>query len=136
MLLNHLSEREKELFLELCHLIANIDQEYSQEEMSYIEDYRSEMGLSEYDYSLQGLSYSEIVHEIRSISSKENRRRIIIEIMALVKADGRLHDHENELLNRLKGDFDLEGDILKRIIGALDEVTKAYGEIYAIVEGR
>lgn len=39
MLLKYLSKPEQELFLELCNFAANIDNDYSEQEKNYIQEY-------------------------------------------------------------------------------------------------
>ncbi|MBZ4647456.1 MAG: hypothetical protein JG777_2945 [Clostridia bacterium] len=135
MLLKYLSKPEQELFLELCNFAANIDNDYSEQEKNYIQEYRQEMALDENAYTIKGLEYDEIVKKILEISTPESIRRIIIELIALLKSDGILHSQENNLIAKLQEDFKLSSDILKEIYESLENLENAYAKIFAIVNG-
>jgi hypothetical protein len=135
MLLKYLSRPEQELFLELCNFAANIDNDYSEQEKNYIQEYRQEMALDENAYTIKGLEYDEIVKKILEISTPESIRRIIIELIALLKSDGILHSQENNLIAKLQEDFKLSSDILKEIYESLENLENAYAKIFAIVNG-
>ena len=136
MLLKYLSKPEQELFLELCNFAANIDNDYSEQEKNYIQEYRQEMALDENAYTIKGLEYDEIVKKILEISTPESIRRIIIELIALLKSDGILHSQENNLIAKLQEDFKLSSDILKEIYESLENLENAYAKIFAIVNGK
>lgn len=135
MLLKYLSRPEQELFLELCNIAANIDNNYSEVEKNYIQEYRQEMILDESAYTIKGLVYDEIVKKILEISTPESIRRIMIELVALLKSDGVFHSQENNLMARLQEDFKLSDDSLKEILESLENLEKAYTRIFAIVNG-
>ena len=135
MLLKYLSKPEQELFLELCNFAANIDNDYSEQEKNYIQEYRQEMALDENAYTIKELEYDEIVKKILEISTPESIRRIIIELVALLKSDGILHSQENNLMAKLQEDFKLSSDILKEIYASLENLENAYAKIFAIVNG-
>jgi hypothetical protein len=135
MLLKYLSKPEQELFLELCNFAANIDNDYSEQEKNYIQEYRQEMALDENAYTIKGLEYDEIVKKILEISTPESIRRIIIELIVLLKSDGILHSQENNLIAKLQEDFKLSSDILKEIYESLENLENAYAKIFAIVNG-
>jgi hypothetical protein len=135
MLLKYLSRPEQELFLELCNFAANIDNDYSEQEKNYIQEYRQEMALDENAYTIKRLEYDEIVKKILEISTPESIRRIIIELIALLKSDGILHSQENNLIAKLQEDFKLSSDILKEIYESLENLENAYAKIFAIVNG-
>lgn len=136
MLLKYLSKPEQELFLELCNFAANIDNDYSEQEKNYIQEYRQEMTLDEDAYTIKGLEYDEIVKKILEISTPESIRRIIIELVALLKSDGILHSQENNLMAKLQEDFKLSSDILKVIYASLENLENAYAKIFSIVNGK
>lgn len=135
MLLKYLSRLEQELFLELCNIAANIDNNYSAVEKNYIQEYRQEMILDESAYTIKGLEYDEIVKKVLEISTPESIKRIMIELVALLKSDGVFHSQENNLMARLQEDFKLSDDNLKEILESLEDLEKAYTRIFAIVNG-
>ena len=93
------------------------------------------MALDENAYTIKGLEYDEIVKKILEISTPESIRRIIIELIALLKSDGILHSQENNLIAKLQEDFKLSSDILKEIYESLENLENAYAKIFAIVNG-
>lgn len=134
MLLKSLSRSEQELFLELCDFAANIDNDFSEKEKGYIQGYRQEMFLSENDYIIKGLGYDEIIKKLIEISSPENIRRIVIELIALLKADQIIHPQENELISKLKEDFSISNAQINEINELLEFLNNVYARIFAIVD--
>ncbi len=134
MLLKSLSRPEQELFLELCDFAANIDNDFSKKEQEYIQEYRQEMFLSENDYVIKGLGYDAILEKLIEISSPANIRRILIELIALLKADQIIHPQENELISKLKEDFSISSAQINEINELLELLNNVYARIFAIVD--
>ncbi|MCX7694306.1 MAG: hypothetical protein N2Z71_01130 [Caloramator sp.] len=133
MFLKYLSEREQQLFLELCNLVMKSDLKIEKEEMDLISEYRFEMGLYEEDYQIRGISYEEVVNELKEKSNLSNIKKIMFELIALVKVDNYEDDREIELIEKIKNDFKLDSDMIKSISNVLDELKNVYKKVFDIV---
>lgn len=122
MFLAELQPKEKEAFLELAVLIANIDGNLSIFENSIIEKYQQEMGLE--DYCIRGLSLEEI---LQNFTQERTKHIVLTELLQLIYADGVLHDHERESVNLIKKHFGFdpnEYDSLKDWISKIQELSE------------
>ncbi|SHE72591.1 MULTISPECIES: hypothetical protein [Caloramator] len=133
MFLKYLSEQEQQLFLELCNLVIKADLKIEKEELDLINEYRFEMGLFEEDYQIKGIKYEEIVKGLKEKSNFSNIKKIMFELIALVKVDKKEDDREIELLEKLKNDFNLDSDMIKSISSVLDELKNVYKKVFDIV---
>lgn len=131
MLLREMTSKEQELFLELCSFLANVDGEHSPKEKAYINEYRHEMNLN--DYKIVGLPFGDIVSRLKA-GSPENKRRVMIEAVALLKADGNMDNQERGILAQLQAQLGISDDVVQEICLVLDDLDKVYTRIYQIVK--
>ncbi len=95
MFLNKLEDNEKVAFLTLAHHIARSDGDFSENEQNTIATYCMEMQIQDIDYNESNFDLDTILSEI---TSKENQKILLLEIMALIYSDG-LHEEEQKILN-------------------------------------
>lgn len=104
MFLNRLKISEKEAFLSLAHHIARADGSFSGEETLMMERYCMEMQMDDVDY--QETEFD--LHDVLSKFEVESHKKIVLlELMALVYADGRLAAQEETLIAAIIEYFDL-----------------------------
>ncbi len=102
MYLNRLKQKEKENFLELAYYIANIDDDFAQEEENLIFTYRKEMELE--DYEAKGIDFKQILNYF-SNKNKEVKNIVFIESFALILADFSYDEEEEKFVNKMKETF-------------------------------
>ena len=98
MFLNRLSAEEKNAFLVLAHHVARSDADFSAEERIIIAKYCMEMQIDDIDdYDETPFDLEQILDQFETAS---HRNIVLLELMALVYADGRLAQQESMLLDR------------------------------------
>jgi tellurite resistance protein len=95
MFLFKLNEEEKKAFLQLAHYMARVDGEFPEEEQAVIKMYAHEMGIKDEGFKEHEFNLDNILNIFKS---KKSKNIVLLEIMALVYADGRVDDKEEELL--------------------------------------
>lgn len=108
MFLNRLTSEEKNAFLQLAHHVAHSDESFSSEEKLVIAKYCMEMQMDDvnYDDSIFNLS------ETLNVFTVENHKKIaLLEIMALIYADGKVTVQEESLLNVMIEHFELNPNL-------------------------
>ena len=104
MFLNRLKTAEKEAFLALAHHIAHVDGDFSSEEELMIAKYCMEMQMDDINYQEADFN----LHDVLSKFEVESHKKIaLLELMALVYADGRLATQEETLIAAIIEYFDL-----------------------------
>jgi tellurite resistance protein len=134
MYLALLNREEQQLFLELASIVANVDEEFSDEEAQLIELFRKEMNLPEKEYPIQNIGLTKILEKFGK-STSASQRMIFIEILGLVYADDSLHENEKDLLEKLKMRFSIDEKEEKSVTIALKELSEAYKKLGAFVAG-
>jgi len=95
MFLNRLDSEEKVAFLKLAHYLARVDGNFSDEEIETINTYCMEMQMEDIEYNENSFVLDETLNIIKN---DENKKIVLLEIMALVYSDG-LDEKEEKILN-------------------------------------
>ena len=106
MFLSILDNNEKEKFLNLVLNVGEVDGDFSDKEKSQILAYTLEMGISLKEKKEYNKSSKELI-EFFSKSSKEVKKAILIEVIALMLVDG-MKTEEEALLNDMIQVFDID----------------------------
>ena len=108
MFLNRLDIEEKNAFLWLAHHLARADNDYSEEEALLIDKYSMEMQMDDIDFDETKFDLITILSEFKLASHK---KIVLLEIMALVYADGVIAKEENALINVMIEQFELNPNL-------------------------
>lgn len=128
MYLNRLNNEQKELFLDLCINAAEADNNFAAEEKRLIEQYCEEMQMA--GVRLQAdHDFESAVSNLMNISSKEDLRMILLEITALVLADGKFDKAEKEFVDRLVKLTGMESETFDKMKQLLTDLTQLYRNI-------
>lgn len=104
MFLNRLTISEKEAFLTLAHHVSRADGNLLASEKLVIAQYCVEMQINDIDYQESAFN----LHDVLSKFEDESHQRIaLLELMALVYADGMLATQEETLIAAIIEYFDL-----------------------------
>ena len=98
MFLNRLNAEEKIAFLSLAHHVARSDSDFSAEERIVIAKYCMEMQVDDID-DYEDASF-ELDQVLRRFETTSHRNIVLLELMVLVYADGRLAQQESLLIDR------------------------------------
>lgn len=137
MFLKYLSRKEQELFLELCDIISKSDSDSHEEEKEeiMIREYRFEMDLTESEYIIKGITFEDVIKEIKDISNPENINKIIFEIIGLIKADDRISKQENEYISKIINDLNISSSVIEQMKEIVDEIKEVYLKLDKLIRG-
>ena len=102
MLLMKLQNGEKFAFLNLAYYMANIDGEIDKEEKDIIQEYCSEMGIDNIDYSVDKFNLEDTLSKIKTLKSQ---KIVLLELMILVHSDNKYHRFEQNVINKIANYF-------------------------------
>ena len=128
MFLKYLSRKEQELFLELCDIISKSDSDSHEEEKEeiLIREYRFEMDLPESEYIIKGMTFNDVVKEIKDISNPENINKIIFEVMGLIKIDDRISEQEQDYISKIITDLNISDSVIEQMKEVVDEIKQVH----------
>lgn len=128
MYLQQLNQSEKENFLELAYLFADIDNEFADEEKLQILQYRYEMHLHEDDYNIKGKNIDIILQELSE--SEDNIKKIItFELVGLALSDKNLRVQEIEMLKQVRTYFNISEETFTKMQNKIEELQKLYFDV-------
>ena len=104
MFLNRLNTDEKTAFLALAHHVARTDADFSSEERIIIAKYCMEMQIDDIDFDEAAFDLEAVLNRFQN---RSHRNIVLLELMALVYADGRLAAQEQSVLDSLITYFDM-----------------------------
>ena len=109
MFLNRLNAEEKIAFLELAHHVARSDAAFSTEERIIIAKYCMEMQIDDID------DYDDGTFELEPLldrfATPSHRNIVLLELMVLVYADGRLAEQESLMIDRFVSHCDMNPNL-------------------------
>jgi len=108
MFLNRLNYKEKEAFLSLAHHVAHSDNHLSIDEELVIDKYSMEMQMDDIDYDKSKFDLAKV---LATFEQSTHKKIALLEIMALVYADGVVAKEENELIKQMIEQFDLNPNL-------------------------
>ena len=108
MFLNRLLMNEKQAFLTLAHHVAHADSEFSVEEEVLIAKYCMEMQMDDVEYDEEKFDLARVLNTFERDS---HQKIVLLELMALVYADGEVAKQEQQLLNDIIAHFGLNPNL-------------------------
>lgn len=115
MFLYMLNESEGKAFIELAVLAMNVNGEEKECEKAELEAYMMELGLSDSDYKVKGLSFEDAVSAFNH-SSIHVKRCVILEICGILYADKEIDYDEFKWVNTLANYLKIEKSETERLI--------------------
>jgi len=105
MFLNRLNVDEKKAFLNLAHYIARADEDFSEVEHSYIDNYCQEMQIDNIEFNEDEFS---LVDTLEVFTTKEAQKIVLLEIAGLIYSDNIIHSSEERIINLIAKKFNLD----------------------------
>ena len=119
MFLNNLSLKQRKVFLGLANRILIIDNSVDAAEITYLHNICAEMSLSLKD----GEEYP--IETLNGIfPKKEEKRLVIIELMALAQSNEEYHEYEKDFIVKVINAFGINNSILEEIESLVEEYFK------------
>lgn len=134
MYLSKLSEKQKNLFLELAYQLALIDNDYSEKEKIMIKSYCDEMGM-EVPAAVRAASIDEIISAMNSGCMALEKKIIVFEMLGLAMVDGNYDESEREILAEIMRVFEVEEDFARESEKLLDEYIGMQNRMNTLVLG-
>lgn len=132
MFLNELKLKQKNAFLELAYMIANIDETIIPEEKSLIQAYESEMQIPSGTYQVRGLPLKSILKEF---TDKSSQKIVYIEILALARVDLNVCEKEQSIISEIEKFFNLKAQDRSHFLNWLGRFDQLYAEGLELVNG-
>lgn len=129
MLLNKLTDVEKDAFISLSIHAANANGLFVEEEKVLIQDYCKEMGIVFFD-SDSIISLEEL-KKIYADSSTDHKKIVLFELMGVVYADGSYDEKEKTFINEFAeaiglsdNDVEVQTNLMKKYVAILEEIVQ------------
>ncbi len=132
MYLNKLSGEQKELFLDLSIHAAKANNEFSEEEKSYIEQYCDEMQISPVRYESVN-DIDSAVDKLIAVSAPTELKIITLELTALMLSDNNYDELEQKFMAKILSKTNLSNDEHDRMLRLLNNLSGIYGEINNLI---
>ena len=124
--------KEQGIILEVCVHAAMANKVLEKEEQEMIFAYCREMNIPEHIPDMED-SFEGIAAKLASQTDDAEKRIIALEILGLVKADGRFDGKEKAFFDKLIEGLQIEQDIVSRLESLLERYSAVCKEIYASV---
>lgn len=134
MYLSGLSEKQKNLFLELAYQLALIDNDYSEKEKIMIKSYCDEMGM-EVPAAIRAGSIEETIAVMNNGCTALEKRIIAFEMLGLAMVDGNYDEAERRVLDEIMRVFEVGEDFAQKSEKLLDEYIGIQNRMNTLVLG-
>ena len=124
-----LQEDEKKDFLELIYKMANVDDDYAEEEQFVVKKYMNELDLDEIPDTKD---VDEIIKSFGE-KSEETRKTVFFELFSMILADDVIEDSEEEFLEKIRQAFKLDAEVVEKIEAAAKNYQAAIETVYEAV---
>ena len=115
MYLSNLSDKQKLLFLDLALFSMEIDGVIADKELEMLHQFCEEMKI-EFRNSKNYASYEEVASALKDISTTSELKKMTIELIALIYADGKYADEEADLLKYVQKTFQFSPHLMEDLI--------------------
>lgn len=129
MFLNQLKETNKEDFLKVCVYASLANGVFADEEKDMLFAYCREMNIKEHvPETPEALEV--LMQKIREKTNIQEKRIFVLEILALVKADGVYDDQEKQFMKKMLDGLQLSDDVLKIFETLLEKYIRIGKELF------
>lgn len=135
MYLANLSNEQKELFLDLSMFSMQSHDAIDGREKMMVRQYCEEMKIG-YREKQKNSSAEEVLEKLDAISDYTVKKKITVELLAIMYADEELQDEENELLLSLKEIFGFNSNLMEELIFTTRHLLLSYRMLQNVVNKR
>ncbi len=132
MYLAMLNEKEKEIFLEVAFGLVMVDGDYSEAEKAVINGYCQEMQCG-FDEKLMVKPMDELIKDIKLNSNNRIKKIFVFELIGLAMVDGKYHEDERAIINKLEVEFDIAPGFVKDCEDALNEYITFQTKLHQLI---
>ena len=131
MFLNNLNNKQKKLFIQLAIKAAEANGIVELEEKNMLKSFAIEMNIPPV-YNTEN-NLETILNELVSISSEQELKIILFEILGIVVSDGVFDDDEKNIVKNIVERCKLDTNIVDEMLNTLYEYINVYKKIVSIV---
>lgn len=132
MLLNKLSNEQKELFLDLCIHASMANNVFHDKEKEYIRQYCEEMQLNSVRYTAVN-DVESTVNKMIEISSETELKIVVFELTALLLSDNEYDEMEKDFMEKMLVKANISSDLNNKMIEIINKLTDIYSEINTVI---
>jgi len=99
-----LKPEEKFAFLQLAQYVARLDGEYGPKERELVNEYCTEMGIENVEFTQESFNLEE---NLTIFTSSRSQRIILLSLMVLVHIDDKFGIYEHKSLDKIAQNFDV-----------------------------
>ena len=132
MFLSYLKDYNKEKFLKVCVHAALSNKNFAEEEKTAINMYCREMDLPVHELEVNE-SFNDLLKDISDSTTKEEKKIIVLETLALVKSGGVYDENEKAFMNELIEAFGISESKLSQFDELLQKYTEIGKELYSAI---
>lgn len=122
MLLDRLSENSKKLFLALETLLVQVDGDFSEQEQRVLKQHCAEMQIEPLS-DIHKLDLNEIVTNINSSMSVQEKKIILIELITVALVDGVYDEKEQEFVEYMRNILQIPMEVAKQAIDLVQKLV-------------
>lgn len=135
MFLKRLNEPSRLSFLSIATALAGSDGFFSGEEQSLMNQYAQELGIETLSEVPTSVEVDREIAHIADLTSLEEKRVILIELIALANADARFASEEESLLKKVAQAFGVDLEEYHRCIELLDQYMTSCSALVNYIDG-
>lgn len=132
MFLSQLKESNKEDFLKVCVFASLCNEVFADKEKEMLYAYCREMNIKEHIPEISE-KFEELLEKICNKTNEKEKNIYILEILALVKADGHYDNQEQEFMKHLVEGFGLTLDVLNTYEELLNKYSLIEKEMWVMI---
>ena len=134
MYLSILTEKEKQLFLNLAYTLAYSDGEFGDEEKLLLDAYCNEMGTT-FDRPETAVSLNELLESLKRDIFENNRKVVYFELLGLAVVDGKYSEEEKKVMDTIREIFGLSREFADQCYDFLTQYLLLQERLKALLLG-
>ena len=134
MYLSILTEKEKQLFLNLAYTLAYSDGEFGDEEKLLLDAYCNEMGTT-FDRPETAVSLNELLESLKRDNFENIRKVVYFELLGLAVVDGKYSEEEKKVMDTIREIFGLSREFADQCYDFLTQYLQLQERLTALLLG-
>lgn len=134
MYLQDLQLEQKVLFMDLAILAAQANDSLEGQEEMMLQEYAREMGIDVPTSYVVNKELSDIINELIAISSQQDLKKIVVELVALLLADNEMDELEEKFLQQFIKATELTQNDVERAKRSIEQLKEAYANLQMFIK--
>ncbi|WP_251422541.1 hypothetical protein [Veillonella agrestimuris] len=134
MYLQDLQLEQKVLFMDLAILAAQANDSLEGQEEMMLQEYAREMGIDAPTSYVVNKELSDIINELIAISSQQDLKKIVVELVALLLADNEMDELEEKFLQQFIKATELTQNDVERAKRSIEQLKEVYANLQMFIK--